>query len=115
MLAARLSEDEDRRVWHRAASLDGPDEQVASEMEAAALRAHRRAGTMTAVAALERAARLSDTPVRRGDRLLRAAEYAFELGRREVVTELLGQAEQLALTPRQRWRLTRDLYFLELF
>jgi DNA-binding CsgD family transcriptional regulator len=102
---ARVVLDEDRRVWHRAASLDGPDEQVASEMEAAALRAHRRAGTMTAVAALERAARLSDTPVRRGDRLLRAAEYAFELGRHEVVTELLGQAEQLALTPHQRWRL----------
>lgn len=109
---AQVILDDDRRVWHRAASVDGPDEQVASEMEAMALRVHRRAGTMTTVAALERAARLSETPARRGDRLLRAAEYAFELGRHEVTAELLGQAELLPLSPPQRWRLawTRDSF-----
>jgi hypothetical protein len=60
---------------------------------------------VAAVAALERAARLSHDPVLRGGRLLRAAELAFELGRREVVVGLLAQADQLELSPQQRWRL----------
>lgn len=44
-LAAALAGQPDRSVWHRAASLIGPDEEVASELEAAATRARRRRGS----------------------------------------------------------------------
>ena len=93
----------DRRVWHRAASIAGPDEQVAAELEAASAR--QRGGIVVAVAALERAAKLSDDPARRGGRLLRAAELAFELGRHDLVLRLLHEAEPLALGPPERARM----------
>ena len=59
-LATVLASQPERRVWHRAASVIGPDEQVAGELEAAAARAQRRGGTAVAVSALRRAAALSD-------------------------------------------------------
>ena len=45
-----------RRVWHRAASVIGADEEVAAELEDAAALAQRRGDIVAAVAALERAA-----------------------------------------------------------
>jgi len=95
-LADALSGQPERRVWHRAASIIGPDETVASELEAAAAQAHRRGATATAVSALQRSAALSDGRARIG-RLLRAAQLAFELGRRDLALELLGKAEPLGL------------------
>lgn len=62
----------------------GPDDEAASELDELASRAERRGATVT-VAALERAATLSHDSTRRGERLLRAAELAFELGRRDLV------------------------------
>jgi DNA-binding CsgD family transcriptional regulator len=103
-LARVLTDDDDRRVWHRAASLAGPDDGIAAELEAAATRAQRRGGVAAGVAALERAAGLSRDPAQRGERLLRAAELAFELGQRDAVVRLLTAAEQVALSERQRWR-----------
>ncbi len=102
-LADVLSSQPERRVWHRAASIIGPDEGVACELDAAAVRAQRRGGTVVAVSALQRAARLSDGR-RRVGRLLRAAELAFELGRQDLVLALLGEAEPLDLRPRERAR-----------
>jgi DNA-binding CsgD family transcriptional regulator len=96
--------DADRRVWHRAASTAGHDDGIAAELEAAAVRAQRRGGVAAGAAALERAAGLSRDPVRRGERLLRAAELAFELGQRDAVVRLLTEAEQMDLSERQRWR-----------
>jgi DNA-binding CsgD family transcriptional regulator len=104
-LAKVLAGDEDRRVWHRAASSDRPDEAVAAELETAATRAQRRGGVVAAVAALEQAARLSGDPVRRAERLLRAADFAVELGRHDVVVRLLSAAEPLDLSPQQRARM----------
>lgn len=104
-LAAALAGQPDRSVWHRAASIIGPDEEVASELEAAATRARRRRGIVVSVAALERAAQLTDAPARRGGRLLRAAELAFEQGRHDVVVRLLNDAEPLALDSADRTRL----------
>ena len=105
-LARVLAAEPDRQVWHHAASRIGPDEQVAAELEQAAERAARRGAVGVAAGALERAARFSGDPVRRGQRLLQAAEAAFELGRHEKVARLLRDAEPLDLAPAERTRLS---------
>ena len=62
-LADVLVDQPDRQVWHRAAAAVGPDETTAAALEAVAARAERRGAIAAAVAALERAARLSsDAP-----------------------------------------------------
>ncbi|WP_250037109.1 ATP-binding protein [Paractinoplanes maris] len=101
---ARVVVNDDRRVWHRAASTTGPDDAVAADLEAAAVRAQRRGGIAAGTAAMERSAQLTRDPVLRGERLLRAAELAFELGRRESVVRLLAEADQVGLSVRQSWR-----------
>ncbi|MEY9968809.1 DNA-binding CsgD family transcriptional regulator [Streptacidiphilus sp. MAP12-16] len=103
-LADVIAGQEDRRIWHRAAATPLPDESVASQLQAAAARAEHRGAIGSAVAALDHAARLSQDPVLRADRLLRAAELAVELGRREVVTNLLDEASRSDLTAQQRAR-----------
>jgi DNA-binding CsgD family transcriptional regulator len=104
-LAQVLVDQPDRRVWHRAASSVGPDEEVAAELEEVAARAQRRGGLGVAAAALERAARLSEDPTGQGSRLLRAAELEFELGRRDLVVGLLQEAEPLQLAAVERRRM----------
>jgi DNA-binding CsgD family transcriptional regulator len=95
----------ERALWHRAASVIGPDEAVAGDLEAAATLAQRRGGAGVAVQALHRAARLSDGP-QRVTRLLRAAELAFELGQHDLVLSLLEEAELLGLGPSEHARAT---------
>jgi DNA-binding CsgD family transcriptional regulator len=89
--------DPERRLWHRAMAAVGPDEQVAAELEEHAQAARCRGAVAVAASALERAALLSDDPRRKGDRLVRAAELAYDLGLVEVVSRLLRQAEPLEL------------------
>jgi DNA-binding CsgD family transcriptional regulator len=105
-LADVLASGSDRQVWHRAAGIAGSDETVAHELEDLASRASGRGAVAVAVSALERSAELSESPLERGHRLLRAAELAFELGRRDLVERLLGEAQALALTGHQRAYLT---------
>jgi DNA-binding CsgD family transcriptional regulator len=105
-LAQALNGQPDRRAWHRAAATAGTDESVAVELELAADRAQRRGGVAAAVAALEHAARLSETPNRRAERLLRAADLAVESGRRDVVEHLLREVATLDLSAQQRARAT---------
>ena len=105
-LADAHAADPDRGVWHRAASRAGPDDQVASELEAAAARATRRGAPAVSAAALERAAQMTAAPSRRGNLLVRAAETEFELGRSEVAHRLLEQARPLELGRHDRARLT---------
>ncbi len=90
--------DEDRRVWHLAAASVAPAEPVAAQLEAMAGRAQRRGAVSTGIAALERAATLSETSPEQGRRLLAAAELGFELGRDDIVARLVAQAEALQLT-----------------
>ena len=89
-LADVLTGRPDRRLWHRAASTHRPDETIAAELETAARSVRRRGDLLSAVAALESAARLSEDPAQRCERLVRAVEYAAEMGRRDLVTRLLG-------------------------
>jgi DNA-binding CsgD family transcriptional regulator len=101
-LAEVLSDDPDRRVWHRVAAAAGKDPAIAAELEEAARRARDRGGLITAAAAFERAADFAGDPAQQGALLLRAAEAASELGRAELVRRLLHRAGSLPLGPRER-------------
>ena len=86
--ALTSEEDSDRRAWHLAAATDGPDEQVASALEAAGSRFAERGGQASASRALERAAALSeddDAIARRLHAAGRAAEHAGDLERAAVL------------------------------
>jgi DNA-binding CsgD family transcriptional regulator len=111
-LATVLVGQPDRQVWHRAAATVGPDEGVAAELDEAADRARCRGAVAVAIAALERAAELSEHPALRGSRLVRAAELAFELGRPELAFRLIAAAEPLELAADDLLRLSwlRDGY-----
>jgi DNA-binding CsgD family transcriptional regulator len=104
-LAETLASEPDRSVWHKAAATIGPDEEVAIRLEDSAARAYRRGAVLVSVAALERSAGLSGKPSRRGERLLRAAELAFELGRRDIVLRLLREAEPVVVERLSRARM----------
>jgi DNA-binding CsgD family transcriptional regulator len=102
---AEVVRDPERRLWHRAACTLGPDEEVASALEERAQIARRRGAVMVAAAALERAAMLTADPRRKGERLVRAAELVYDLGRVDVVSRLLREAESLEVGPLEAARL----------
>ena len=104
-LAKTLEAHPDRRVWHLAAATLEPNEEVASEIEAAADRAEARGGQLVTLEALERSALLTPDHGRRADRFLRAAELAAELGNPLAATRLQNQTQDDALGPRSRGRL----------
>ncbi|WP_433364118.1 ATP-binding protein [Actinoplanes sp. CA-142083] len=104
-LAQVLAGKPNRAIWHRAASLSEPDESVAAGLEEAAKAARRQGAARLALSALERAARLTADPARRAARLLRAAEAAVELGRHDVVTDLVREVRTVELSARQRGQL----------
>jgi tetratricopeptide (TPR) repeat protein len=91
-----------RAIWHRMASAIGPDEALATELDAAAVRSQRRGVLSNAIVALENAARLSGTAVARSERLLRAAGFAAHLGQPATVERLLREAELDEPQPQMR-------------
>ncbi|HEX4215256.1 MAG TPA: AAA family ATPase, partial [Candidatus Dormibacteraeota bacterium] len=101
---AQVVSDPERRLWHRAMSAVGEDEEIAAALEDHARIARGRGAITVAGAALERAAALTADPGRRGERLMAAAEVAYELGLVEVVRRLLRQAEPLDLGSRDAAR-----------
>jgi DNA-binding CsgD family transcriptional regulator/tetratricopeptide (TPR) repeat protein len=105
-LAAVLTEEPDRCLWHVAASTAGPDESIAREVDLLSVRLARRGAIGVAVAAARRAAALSAGPARRCSRLVKAAELAFEAGEPELLQRLVREAEQLDPDGEQRARLT---------
>ncbi len=105
-LAAMLTDEPDRRLWHVAASTVGPDEPVAREVELLSVRLARRGAIGVAVAAARRAAVLSADSSRRCSRLLRAGELVFETGDPDLLRRLVREAEQLNPDGEQRARLT---------
>ncbi len=88
-----LTSDRDRRVWHRAQSVEGPDDAVADLLEASHVESIGRGSVLSAIAALERSAELTSVSGRRARRLLLAAQHAFGLGRADLVNRLVESAE----------------------
>ena len=86
--------DLDRRAWHLGQAADGPDEQVAAELERSAEQALRRAGPAAAAAALERAVELSPAPSYRGRRAVAAAAAWWQGGDAVRARALLELAER---------------------
>lgn len=98
-IAQALAGDPDRAVWHQAAAVQGPDEEVASALDATADRARFRGALDVAFAALERAAGLTADPRLRALRLSRAGDLAYQLGRSEEAVRLLRAALHLGQLP----------------
>jgi DNA-binding CsgD family transcriptional regulator len=92
--------DPDRRAWHQAAALAGPDDTVADALEESATRARARSGFGAAAAALQRSASLTTDPATRSRRLAAAAEAAWLAGRPAPAASLLQQARELAADPK---------------
>lgn len=101
-LAAVVGSDPDeldRRAWHRGQAADGPDEQVAAELERSAERTLRRAGPAAAAAAFERAAELSASRPDRARRLAAAAHSWWEGGDAAHAAAKLDESERLDPLP----------------
>jgi len=96
--------DPDRRAWHRAQAIAGPDEQVACELERSASRAQARGGPGAAAAFFERAATLTVEPAHRARRALTAAEAKYLAGAFDPALGLLAMAQAGPLEESQRAR-----------
>ena len=93
--AALPAHDVDRRAWHSAAAVWGPDAEVANLLEASGEGAFARSGYAAAASALHRAASLSPDIRLRCARLLRAAEAAWAAGQPDRTSALLDDLAQL--------------------
>jgi DNA-binding CsgD family transcriptional regulator len=94
--------DPDRRAWHLAQAMAGPDEEVASELERCAERAQAHGGLAAAAAFLERSAALTVEPRRRAGRALAAARVMAQSGAFDAALRLLATAEVGPLDGLQR-------------
>ncbi|MGW5556539.1 AAA family ATPase [Micromonospora sp. NPDC003944] len=94
--------DPDRRAWHQANAISGPDEKTAAELERSAGRARRRGGFAAAAAFLERAARLTPGRSRQARLLLSAARARLRSGAHAAARELVDEAERLQPEPADR-------------
>jgi DNA-binding CsgD family transcriptional regulator len=94
--------DPDRRAWHRAQAAEGPDDDIASELERSAGRAQARGGVAAAAAFLEHAAILTTDPAARAGRALAAAQAKVQAGAFGAALDLLARAEAGPLNELQR-------------
>jgi DNA-binding CsgD family transcriptional regulator len=95
---------EERRAWHTAAAIDGPDESAAAALEHSAGRARQRGGLSAEAEILMRAAELTPDPERRSRRRLAAAQAASSTGRMTTASALAEQAFAETTDPLQRAR-----------
>jgi hypothetical protein len=94
--------DPDRRAWHLAGAVAGPDEQVALELERSAERAKTRGGLAAAAAFLQRAVALTYDPAKRTDRALAAAQASLGAGAFDAALRFVATAEAGPLEEFQR-------------
>jgi DNA-binding CsgD family transcriptional regulator len=104
--------DPDRRAWHRAQAADGPDEELADDLERSAERAQARGGLSAAAAFLRRAALFTVDPSRRADRTLAAAQAHVRAGEFDAARELLAVARADPLGELQQARI--ELLYAEI-
>jgi DNA-binding CsgD family transcriptional regulator len=90
--AMTAPEDDERRIWHRAASVDEPDAEVVAELETAAARSENRGGYEAAAAAWWRAAELTEEATPRARRLYGAARAAWLAGQPDRARSLADAA-----------------------
>lgn len=96
--------DAERRAWHRAHAVAGPDEDVAAELERSADQAQARGGLAAAAAFLERAHVLTGDPAKRAERALAAASAKAQVGDLAAAQELLIATEAGPLSDFQQAR-----------
>ena len=82
----------DRQALHRASAAEGPDEEIARDLEASAERAALRGGHAAAATALEKAAALTAGDRERTLRLLAASDAAWLAGKSERARALVTDA-----------------------
>jgi len=102
--ATDVGTDPDRRAWHRARAADGPDEDVAADLERSAGRAQATGGLAAAAAFLERSAELTVDSQLCAARTLAAAEAKHEAGDPETALKLVASLQAAALDDLQRAR-----------
>ncbi|ROO87756.1 regulatory LuxR family protein [Actinocorallia herbida] len=107
-LAEATGRDADpaRRAWHLAAAAEGPDEELAAELERSAVQAQARGGLAAAASYLQRAVDLTADPARRTDRALNAALANVRAGGFDTALGLLATAEAAPLDDLQRARVS---------
>ena len=98
-LAALPSQLPDRRAWHLARAAVEPDEDVAAELEAAAVRARTWGGYAEACRAMQRSAELSPDPAARSRRLVATAQLAAQAGQFAQLREFGTQVHHLTDGP----------------
>jgi DNA-binding CsgD family transcriptional regulator len=91
-------QDPDRRAWHLAHAVAGPDPDVAAELEGSAARAQARGGLAAAAAFLGRATMLTLDPTQRAERALAAAMAHVQAGAFDAARDMLSIAEAQSLT-----------------
>jgi DNA-binding CsgD family transcriptional regulator len=109
-------QDPDRRAWHRAHAVAGPDEDVAAELERSAARAQARGGLAAGAAFLGRATMLTLDPTQRAERALSAAVAHVQAGAFDAAREMLVVAEAQPLNDFQHARIDMvraELAFVE--
>lgn len=98
-LAEVIPAGDDRRIWHLAAAVLGPDDVIAADLEALADRATRRGAVTVSITALDRAAALVTDKARQADLMLRSSELAVALGRGQLALDLLARTDTGQLEP----------------
>ncbi|GGP84302.1 helix-turn-helix transcriptional regulator [Streptosporangium pseudovulgare] len=106
LLANVLDQDHHRlrRAWHRAAALDGPQEELGEELAAAAWAAQPYGGLPEPYRAFERAAELTGRGEVRAARLAAAARHAANSGRPDLAGSLLARLRTATVTAETRGR-----------
>ena len=85
--------DEDQAAWHRAAAVTTPEETIAADLQASAVRAQRRGGYTMQAAFLTRAAELSPDTRDRALRYLAAAHAYLAAGDGPLAEALVGPGD----------------------